>query len=164
MTWNRSCNYVKKKNVNYFTLTHCSDLSFCFAGTPIFAQENRYLEQVGHIIPVVVRFVQYSNLVIEDIWIEVDGTGYIQTKTKDDLNISKKILRYTAFGNKGGSIIRYQISFETRILKLKHIIWAKHELGVDYYRFEIKELGKNYSTTKCPIKMCPFSSLPYRNN
>ncbi|VDI64204.1 Hypothetical predicted protein [Mytilus galloprovincialis] len=125
-------------------------------GTPIFAPEKSHnFEQVGHGQPVVMRFVLYSNLVIEDIWIEVDGTGHIQTKTKDDLNISKKMLRYTAFENRGGNIIRYQIIFETRILRgmevLKHIVWIKHELGVDFYRFEIKEL--DYLKTNRNVKM-----------
>lgn len=106
--------------------------------------ENRNLEQAEHGQPVTLKFVICSNFDIEDIWIEVDSTGHIQTKIKDALNISKQMLLYTAFGNTGGDISRYEIILETSSNVRQCIVWAKHELGVDFYGFEIKELGNKY--------------------
>lgn len=72
---------------------------------------NRNLEHAVHGQHVTLKFVICSNFDIEDIWIEDDSTGHIQTKKKDALDISKQMLLYTAFGNTGGYINRYEIIF-----------------------------------------------------
>lgn len=118
---------------------------------------------LAHGQPAMLKFVLCSNFDMEDIWIEDYITEHNQTKTKDAFNISKKKLLYTAFGNTGGNIIRYEIMFETRMEVRKYIVWAKHELGVDFYGFEIEELGKKYASIECPIIHVPLFILPIRN-
>ncbi|VDI81055.1 Hypothetical predicted protein [Mytilus galloprovincialis] len=108
-------------------------------GTPMMTPELD-LEHAEHGQPAMLKFVLCSNFDMEDIWIEVDKTGHNQTKTKDALNIFKKNVFYTAFGNRGGKISSYEIIFKTSMDVRKCIIWAKHEFGVDFYGFEIRDL------------------------
>ncbi|CAC5426686.1 unnamed protein product [Mytilus coruscus] len=113
-------------------------------GEPIFAPENRNVKHGELGQPLILTFVLYSNPIMEDIWIESVSTGNNQAKTKEVFNISNRTLPYTVFGNKG-NISGYEIIFETKILTSndfhEYNMWAKNKLGVDFYRFEIIEMG-----------------------
>lgn len=86
---------------------------------------------------------------MEEIWINSNTSWNSHKKTKDVFKISKTTLPYTVFGNQG-NISAYEIIFETKNLKShdfhEYYIWAKNKLGVDFYRFEILEIGKTVLT------------------
>lgn len=127
-----------------------------FAGAPIFSPENRNVKLGVLGQPLILSFVLYSNPFIEDLWIEGATDGDFQNITKSDFRISNTTLLYTAFGNKG-NISGYEIIFKANIVRSndfhEYYIWTKNEFGVDFYRFEIVEIGKTILIIICLI-MC----------
>lgn len=118
-------------------------------GEPVFVPENRNIKHGELDQPLLMTFILYSNPTMENIWISSTTTWNSHAKTKDVFTISKMTLPYTVFGNKG-NISGYEIIFETNNLRSndfhEYYLWAKNKLGVDFYRFEIIEIGKTVLT------------------
>lgn len=114
------------------------------AGAPIFLRENRNVMygELGE--PLTLKFLLYSDPLVDDIWILSVGTDCNQNRTKHEFRMSNTTLSYTAFGNRG-NISGYEIKIDTYIensndFRVYHMC-AKNKLGLDFFIFEIRPSG-----------------------
>ncbi|CAC5396461.1 unnamed protein product [Mytilus coruscus] len=114
--------------------------TFNYIGAPKFVPGHRNVKQVKLGEPLEIRFSLYSNTMIEDVWIDGYDTGRNKSGIKPEFRISNTTLPYTAFGHKG-NISGYEITIKKNILSNNDFrvynIWAKNQMGVDSYRFEV---------------------------
>ncbi|CAC5423229.1 unnamed protein product [Mytilus coruscus] len=111
--------------------------SCSYIGPPIFAPENKNKRNRALHEPLTLNFLLYSNPIVENIWIEGNGT---LPNVIHDFRISNASLLYTGSVDKG-NIAGYDISFETNISTDSntnvYTIWAENKFGVDFYQFKI---------------------------
>lgn len=107
-------------------------------------------------------FLLYSDPFVEDIWIQSVGTNRYQNKGKYELKMVNTTLSYTAFGNRG-NISGYEITIDINIENSNDFcvyhIFAKNELGSDFFIFEVKSSGRSI-LTDCLSKSCSNSLIP----
>lgn len=102
----------------------------------MFAPENKKKQNRALRKPLTLKFLLYSNPIVENIWIESNGIP----KDINHFRISNASLLYTGSEDKG-NIAGYDISFETNIFADSntnvYTIWAENKFGVDFYQFKI---------------------------
>lgn len=129
------------KVAKFFYIDMCT-FYYLYTGPPIFAPENKNKRNRALHEPLTLNFLLYSNPIVENIWIEGNGT---LPNVIHDFRISNASLLYTGSTDKG-NIAGYDISFETNISTDSntnvYTIWAENHFGVDFYQFKIVGVGK----------------------